>query len=101
MPHLEVESGLSNKPVVVVLLEFDEFFIGERGDIRERGCFVSLWGDAVDPSTVGKVDGIPTNVGVVPVKDVDTTIGTGFDRESDPCKVVGGDEIISMGGDER
>ena len=52
--------------------------------------FLILW------ARIRKVDGIPANVRVMPIQDVDATFGSNLDAESDPRQVIGRHEVIAM-----
>ena len=91
-----MKASHADEPVVVVLLEFDKSSVGERRDVRSRRGFESLWGDAVDATAVRKVDGVSADVGVMPVKNVNTAFGAGLDGEPNPGQVIGCDKVVSV-----
>ena len=56
----------------------------------------SLGHDPIYPTALWKVDGIATDIRIVPVEDIDATLGTSLDTETDPGQVVDGHEIVAM-----
>ena len=64
---VQLGAGLADEPIVRVVLKLAKFKIGERGNVRARDTFRIFWHDAIDASTLWKVDGISADVGVVPI----------------------------------
>ena len=89
-------ASLADIPIVGMVLQGAKFEIGKSGDVRAGDLFGALGHDAVDASALGEVDGISADVGVVPIENVDATIGSNFHAESDPGEVVGGHEVAAV-----
>ena len=64
---VEFGTGLADEPIVRVVLKLAKFKIGERGNVRASDAFRVLGHDAIDASTLREVDGISTDVGVMPI----------------------------------
>ena len=96
---VEFGAGLADKPIVGVVLQGAKLEIRKRGDVGSRDFFGVLGHDAIDASGVGEVDGVAADVGVVPVENVDASVGPDFHAEAHPGEVVGGHEVAAVAPD--
>ena len=96
---VEFGASLADEPIVGVILKLAKFKIGKGWNVRACDAFRVLGHDAIDASTLREINGIATDIGVVPVEDVDATIRPNFHTEANPGKIVGGHEITSVSAD--
>ena len=92
-------AGLPDIPVIGVVLKGAKFQVAESGDVWPGDAFGALGHDAINASGVGEVDGVAADVGVVPIENVDSSVGTDFHTESDPGEVVGWHEVAAVAPD--
>ena len=64
---VQLGARLADEPIVRMVLKLAKFKIGERGNVRASDAFRTFWHDAIDASTLWKVDGISADVGIVPI----------------------------------
>ena len=81
-------------------LQFGEFDIRQRRDVRPFYGLCPLGHDLINSPAVREVDSVAADVGVMPVKNVDTTLRPRQHTEAHPGKIVSGDKIESVASDE-
>ena len=81
-------AGLTNIPVVGVSLHLNEFSITELFKIEGLGTLHPFWHDPIDSCRIGEFDLTSTNILIVPIQNVDSSIRTGLDTEPYPGQIV-------------
>ena len=56
----------------------------------------SLGHDPINSTALWEVDGIATDIRIVPVEDIDAPLGSRLDTETDPGQVVDRHKIVAM-----
>ena len=91
-----MKPSLSNVPIIWVILKSNEFSIIQGSYMGTFDGFCPLLHDPVDSSTIGKIDGIATDISIMPVEDVNSPFWTSFQTKANPCKIVGRNEVFTV-----
>ena len=89
-------TGLTNIPVVGMSLHLNQFDITKLFQIEGFGTLHSFGHDPIDPSGIGEFDLTSTNILIVPIQNVDSSIWTGLHTESDPGQIICEQKVIPM-----